>query len=97
MTDTTAPRTVDAEFEIDSRDEITYHEPDEGPKLTRIVIRRTYRGRLEGTGVAEVLTARGPRGAGYVASERIHAHLDGRRGTLVIHHGALADGADQSK
>ncbi|WP_404825692.1 DUF3224 domain-containing protein [Plantactinospora soyae] len=46
--------------------------------------------------MAEVLTAQGATGAGYVASERIHAMLGGRQGTLVIQHGGLADGDDQS-
>lgn len=89
-------RTIQAEFEIDNWDEVPYHQPDEGPKLTRIVIRKTYRGALEGTGVAEVLTAQGSKGAGYVASELIQATLDGRRGTFVIQHGGLADGEDHS-
>ncbi|RSN40064.1 DUF3224 domain-containing protein [Amycolatopsis sp. WAC 04197] len=88
--------TIDAEFEIDSWDEKPYAEPSEGPKLTRIVIRKTYRGALAGTGVAEVLTAQGEGGAGYVASERIEGTLDGRPGSFVIQHGGLADGDEQS-
>ena len=96
VTDNTAARTIQAEFEIDSWDEVPYHESAEGPKLSRIVIRKTYRGALEGTGVAEVLTAQGIKGAGYVASELIQATLDGRRGTFVIQHGGLADGEEQS-
>ncbi|MDA3645872.1 DUF3224 domain-containing protein [Saccharopolyspora indica] len=88
--------TVQAEFEIDSWDEVPYEEPEDGPKLTKVVIRKTYRGALEGTGVAEVLTAQGSAGAGYVASERINATLDGRQGTFVIQHGGLANGDDQS-
>ncbi|MEV7094803.1 DUF3224 domain-containing protein [Amycolatopsis sp. NPDC051045] len=95
-TGTTTPRTIQAEFEIDSWDEVAYHEPANGPKQTKIVIRKTYRGALEGTGVAEVLTAQGATGAGYVASEHIDATLDGRKGTFVIQHGGLADGDDQS-
>ncbi|GAA4198909.1 DUF3224 domain-containing protein [Actinocatenispora rupis] len=93
---TTTPRTIDAEFEIDDWDETPYLEPTEGPKLTKVTIRKTYRGTLDGTGVAEVLTAQGAAGAGYVASEHIQATLDGRSGTFVIQHGGLADGTDQS-
>ncbi|HEY3503426.1 MAG TPA: DUF3224 domain-containing protein [Actinocatenispora sp.] len=93
---TTTPRTIDAEFDIDSWDEVPYHEPADGPKLTRVTIRKTYRGALDGTGVAEVLTAQGAAGAGYVASEHIRATLEGRTGTFVIQHGGLADGEDQS-
>lgn len=60
------------------------------------MIRKIYRGALEGTGFAEVLTAQGSKGAGYVASELIQATLNGRRGTFVIQHGGLADGEDHS-
>lgn len=96
MSDAGTPRTIEAEFEIDSWDEVPYDEPHAGPRLTRIVIRKTYRGDLQGTGVAEVLTAQGVEGSGYVASERVEATLDGRRGTFVIQHGGLADGEDLS-
>jgi len=93
---TTTSRSIDIEFDIDDWNERTYDEPAEGPKLTRVTIRKTYRGALTGTGVAEVLTAQGAVGAGYVASERIEATLEGRHGTFVIQHGGLADGTDQS-
>lgn len=95
MADDITSRTIEAEFEIDGWDEVVYDELAEGPKLTRIVIRKTYRGALQGTGVAEVLTAQGHEGSGYVASERIEATLDGRHGTFVIQHGGLADHEDQ--
>lgn len=87
---------VETAFDIDSWEEMTYDEPEEGPKLTRVTIRKTYRGAIEGTGVAEVLTAQGAAGAGYVASERIEGSLAGRAGTFVIQHGGLAEGDDQS-
>src|SRR5690349_21459656 len=51
---------------------------------------------IEGTGVAEVLTAQGGAGGGYFASERIEATLEGRQGAFVIQHWGLADRADQS-
>jgi len=92
----TAETTADIEFTIDSWDEAAYDEPDEGPKLTRVTITKTYRGALEGRGVTEVLTAQGAEGAGYVASERIEGKLDGRPGTFVIQHGGLAQGDTQS-
>lgn len=89
-------RAIDAPFEIVSWDETVYDEPDEGPKLTRVKIRKRYRGAIEGSGVVEVLTAQGAAGAGYVASERIDGTLEGRRGTFVIQHSGLADGTEQS-
>ncbi|MEV4504187.1 DUF3224 domain-containing protein [Streptomyces klenkii] len=96
MTDQQGERTVKATFEIVEHDESVYDEHAEGPKLTRVTIRKHYQGVIEGTGVAEVLTAQGNAGDGYVASERIEGTLDGRRGTFVIQHWGLADGADQS-
>ncbi|MDL5155279.1 DUF3224 domain-containing protein [Actinomycetospora termitidis] len=79
-----------AAFTIDAWEETTYDDPAEGPKLTRVVVRKTYDGVLRGTGVAEVLTAQGG-GSGFVASERIVGTLDGRAGSFVIQHGGLAD------
>ncbi|MEV1246270.1 DUF3224 domain-containing protein [Nonomuraea sp. NPDC050022] len=96
MSDPQVEHAVKAEFEIVEFDEIVYDEHAEGPKLTRVTIRKRYQGVIEGTGVAEVLTAQGGAGGGYVASERIAGTLDGRQGTFVIQHWGLADGAEQS-
>ncbi|WP_031467029.1 DUF3224 domain-containing protein [Sciscionella sediminilitoris] len=95
MTDFTA-QTIQAEFDIENWEEVPYHEPEDGPRLTRITIRKNYRGTLEGTGLVEVLTAQGNLGSGYVASELIRASLDGRSGTFVIQHGGLADNGAQN-
>lgn len=96
MPDESAARTIDAEFDIDRWDEVVYDERDDSPKLTRITVRKTYRGALAGTGVAEVLTAQGAEGSGYVASERIVGTLGGRHGSFVIQHGGLDDRGTQS-
>lgn len=84
--------TITATFELTGWDETTYEEPAEGPKLTRATVRKRFAGPLEGTSVTELLTAQGPGGAGYLASERIDGVLDGRRGTFVLQHGGI-DGA----
>ena len=42
--------------------------------------------------VAELLTAGGPDGRGYVASERFTGTIDGRHGTVVFQHSGLDDG-----
>ncbi|QKG22247.1 DUF3224 domain-containing protein [Actinomadura verrucosospora] len=96
MTDQQEQRTIEAEFEITDFDETVYEEPSDGPKMTRVTIRKRYQGVIDGTGVAEVLTAQGGAGGGYVASERIEGTLDGRQGTFVIQHFGLADGDEQS-
>lgn len=85
-------RTLEAAFDIDSWEEVGYDEPAAGPKLTRITIRKTYHGDLQGQGVVEVLTAQGEAGSGYLASERVIGSLAGREGTFVIQHGGLDHG-----
>ncbi|MDL4777192.1 DUF3224 domain-containing protein [Actinomadura xylanilytica] len=96
MADQQVERTIEAHFEIIDFEETVYEEPAEGPKLTRVTIRKHYRGAIDGTSVAGVLTAQGAAGGGYVASERIEGTLDGRQGTFVIQHNGRADGNDQS-
>lgn len=91
-----AHQTIEAAFEIVDFDEKVYEEPGDGPKRTRVTIRKRYSGVIEGTGIAEVLTVQGAAGGGYVASERIEGTLDGRQGTFVILHNGLADGDDLS-
>lgn len=84
--------TLAVAFDIDSWDEVVYDEPDVGPKLTRVTIRETYRGELQGHGIVEVLTAQGGAGSGYLASERIVGRFAGREGSFVIQHGGLNHG-----
>jgi hypothetical protein len=85
-----------APFEITGWDEETYDEPAEGPRLTRARVTKRYRGGpLEGTSVAELLTAQGPGGDGYLASERFEGTLDGRAGTFVMQHGGIAVGDER--
>ncbi|MEU8323829.1 DUF3224 domain-containing protein [Nonomuraea sp. NPDC048881] len=96
MTDQQEQRVVEARFEITDFDEDVYETPSEGPRMTRVTIRKRYQGVIDGMGVAEVLTAQGDSGGGYVASERIEGTLDGRQGTFVIQHAGVADGDEQS-
>ncbi|SDK32219.1 Protein of unknown function [Actinopolyspora mzabensis] len=95
MTEQQQSRAVEIPFEVLEWDESVYEEPEEGPKLSRISIRKRYRGALDGTGTGVVLTAGGASGGGYVISERFEGTLDGRHGTFVLQHGGLADGTEQ--
>ncbi|GAA1393318.1 DUF3224 domain-containing protein [Catellatospora coxensis] len=91
-TSTTADtRTLTTEFEVTGWEPTVYDEPGEGPALARVVVRKTFRGVVDGTSVAEVLTAAGPDGRGYVASERFVGAIEGRTGTLVFQHCGLDD------
>lgn len=96
MTKPTSPassaRTLTTDFEVTGWEPNVYDEPGEGPALARVTVRKTFRGVIDGTSVAEVLTADGPNGRGYVASERFAGAVDGRNGTLVFQHCGLDDG-----
>jgi hypothetical protein len=81
-----------ADFEITGWDETVYDEPDEGPKLARATIRKTFRGDVAGTSVAELLTTQGAGGRGYLACERFTGTIAGRHGTVVFQHGGIDDG-----
>lgn len=85
-----------APFEITGWDEDPYLVPDDGPKLSRVTVRKHFTGPLHGDSVAELLTARGERGQAYVGSERVDASLEGLTGSFVIQHGA-AMGAGESR
>jgi len=91
----TETTTITVPFEITGWDETTYEEPAEGPKLTRVTVRKRFTGALDATSVAEVLTAQGPGGGGYLASERVDGVLAGRRGTFVLQHGGIGDDSAQ--
>jgi len=87
--------TITATFEITGWDETVYDAPDEGPPMARATVRKRFSGPLEGTSSAELLTAKGDGGAGYLASERVEASLEGRRGTFVMQHGGIGDETEQ--
>ncbi|MGJ7909222.1 DUF3224 domain-containing protein [Actinopolyspora sp. H202] len=95
MTEQQQSHAIEVPFEVLEWDESVYDEPAEGPKLSRISIRKRYRGALDGMGTGVVLTAGGASGGGYVISERFEGTLDGRQGTFVLQHGGLADGTEQ--
>lgn len=90
----TTRRRIVASFEVTGWDETAYDEPPDGPRLTRATVRKRFTGALDGTSLAEVLTAQGAGGRGYVASERVEGTLEGRTGTFVIQHGGLDDGTE---
>ena len=81
-----------ATFEITGWDPAPPDQPEAGPELTRIALRKTFRGDLVGESAGEGLfcgLSDPAAGAGYVVSERVTGLLGGRRGTFVLHHGGL--------
>ena len=86
---------ITAPFEITSWEETAYDVPVEGPPLARATVVKHWSGPVEGTSTAEVLTAVGQTGRGYVASERVDGTLEGRRGTFVLQHGGVGGESEQ--
>lgn len=93
MEQTQTQITVTADFEITGWVETPWDEHTAGPKLARATVHKRFSGGLEGTSVAELVTAQGEGGNAYVAIERVQGAMDGRRGTFVLqHHGLDAAG-----
>ena len=87
-----------ATFEITAWEETAYDEPADGPKLSRITVRKTFRGEIEAESTAELLTCQPIDGAaGYVASERIVGRVGDRSGSFVVQHGGVHDGATSAR
>jgi hypothetical protein len=81
-------------FDVTGWDPAAFEEPEAGPQIARIGIRKAYRGDLEGEGTGEGLFfgMNGPAaGAGYVVSERFTGKLGGLEGTFVLHHVGVAE------
>ena len=82
-----------ASFDVTGWDGAAYDEPAEGPHLSRVTIRKVFRGDLEGESTGEGLFCGmddPATGAGYVVSERFVGRLGGRAGTFVLQHVGIA-------
>lgn len=85
--------TVQGNFDITRWDDQTYLDAD-GIKLGTVDVAKTFRGGLEGTSTARLLTAGGPvpTSAAYVAIERFVGSVDGVEGSFVLQHSAVMSG-----
>ncbi|MEA2639326.1 MAG: hypothetical protein QOF51_720 [Chloroflexota bacterium] len=78
-------------FTVDSWDGDSYDE-GEGATLARARLTKTFQGEVEGTSIADLLTAQASEGsAGYVAIERFSGALHGRSGSFVLQHSGTAE------
>ncbi len=79
-------------FEIESWDEQPYEEQD-GTRLTRTHLTKTFSGDIEGESVAELLMAYGSEegSAAYVGLERVTGSVHGRSGSFVLRHSATME------
>ncbi len=77
-------------FEITSWEPEQYEEQD-GIILSRVRVRKTFHGEIEGTSTAELLMVSAQEGsAAYVGIERIVAQINGRSGSFILQHNAVA-------
>ena len=92
---------LDAPFTLDTWDGVADPEPadPDAPPTALVVLAKTYTGEvLTGSATGHALTTNGPRGASYVAQERITGTLAGRSGSFVLEHGAsMGEGAETSQ
>jgi hypothetical protein len=87
---------ANATFDIDTFDDQPYDE-QEGARLSRMRLTKTFHGDIEGHSSVEALTATASEGEGraYVGLERIAARVHGSSGTFVVHHTAIASSDGQ--
>lgn len=90
-------RAVTATFEITGWEEAAYDDPAEGARLSRVTVGKRFSGALEGTSVAQLLTAVAvgdENQAGYIGTEVVAGTLEGRSGTFVLQHGGSVGGPE---
>ena len=85
---------IKAAFKITGWDEETVSEFEDGGKLTRAHVSKSYSGKLEGEGTVEYVMFYRPDGtADYVGYEKVEATLKGKEGSFVFEHrGYFKDG-----
>ncbi len=80
-------------FRILGRDEEAFDEPEDGPKLTRAQIRKSFEGDLVATGVLMyVMTCLDDENASFLGFEKVVGTLGGRTGSFVLRHTGVYDG-----
>jgi len=80
-------------FRILGWDEEAFDEPEDGPKLTRAQIRKSFEGDLVATGVLMyVMTYLDDENASFLGFEKVTGSLGGRSGSFVLRHTGFYDG-----
>jgi hypothetical protein len=82
-----------ATFQIEGWDEDDIMQTDDGARVTRAKVSRSFEGDIEGTGTVEWLMGYDEDGsATFVGIERIVGSIGGRTGTVVLRHVGAFDG-----
>ena len=84
---------TNAKFRIVSWDEEPFDETEDGPRLTRAHIRKSFHGDLSGTGnLMYVMTHLSSGIASFTGIEKVVGSLGGRKGSFVLRHTGSYDG-----
>ncbi len=82
-----------ATFEVKAWEEKPYDEIDEGPKLTRASVTKSFSGDIEGEGAVEYLMIHRDDGsASFVGLERVVGRVGDRSGSFVLQHTGTFEG-----
>jgi hypothetical protein len=82
-----------ATFTVKSWDEKPYSEIEDGPKLTRATVTKSFLGDIEGVGTVEYLMMhRADGSASFVGLERVVGRVGDRSGTFVLQHTGTFEG-----
>jgi len=78
---------ISATFQIEEWDEKSFSEIEQGEKLTRVLVTKTFKGDMEGKSVLEYLMAyRSDGSAVFTGLERIEGKIKDRYGSFVLWH-----------
>lgn len=82
-----------ATFKITSWDEEPFDESEDGPRLTRAHVKKSFHGELSGTGNLVYVMAHLATGhASFTGFEKVVGSLGGRTGSFVLRHSGSYDG-----
>tara|TARA_R100001143_G_scaffold63450_1_gene70549 strand:- start:17128 stop:17514 length:387 start_codon:yes stop_codon:yes gene_type:complete len=78
---------IKGEFEVKLNPQDGYTQGNDGIKLGRMTLDKTFHGDLDAKSKGEMLSAMTPLGpAGYVAIEQVQGTLEGKKGSFVLQH-----------
>jgi hypothetical protein len=84
---------ANATFQVKSWDEQPYHELDDGPRLTRASVTKSFSGDIAGDGTLEYLMMHSIDGsASFIGLERVVGRIGDRSGSFVLQHSGSFEG-----
>ena len=84
---------TNATFKVTGWDEEPFDEPEDGPKLSRVHVKRSFHGDLSGTGnLVYVMTYLHDHEVLFTGFEKVVGSLGGRTGSFVLRHTGIHDG-----